>query len=79
MYVNQGREAGLYFLSSTRTELGPRAQLGPGEVKLQLAFVLPLPFCIRGWKGGVLNCSDQGLKLPPIFSIFIMLLSLPFV
>lgn len=47
MDVNQAREAGLYFLSLTLIEFGARAELGPGEVKLQLAFVHSL-FCIKG-------------------------------
>lgn len=46
MDVNQAREAGLYFLSLTLTEFGAKANFGPGEVKLQLAFVTL--FCIKG-------------------------------
>lgn len=47
MDVKQGGEVGLYFLSLTHIELGARAELGPGEVRLQLAFVHPL-FWIQG-------------------------------
>ena len=63
-------EAGFYFLSLTYPDWGPRAQPGPGEVKRQLAFKFPLPFCIRGLKEeGVLKWPGHSLQLPLIFSI----------
>lgn len=68
-------EAGLHFLPLIHTDLGSRGQLGPGEVKLWMTFEFPLPFCVRGWKEGPLSWLGHSLKLPPIFFIFIKLLS----
>lgn len=46
MDINQGRET-VYTLSSTHTEFGAQAQLGTGEVELQLTFVFPSHFVLE--------------------------------
>ena len=46
MAINQGREM-VYTLSLTHTEFGAQAQLGTGEVELQLDFVFPSHFVLE--------------------------------